>query len=87
MPRRGRSCGIAGADRRQSRRDKARIVPDLHDGAQRYVVNPILTLKLARAALENGDDTLGDYLEEALGAPIKPASPSAGSRKASFLPS
>ena len=54
---------VAGAD--ETRR---RIVRDLHDGAQQRLVHTIITLKLARRALESAQPDAGwRYVGEALG--------------------
>jgi signal transduction histidine kinase len=37
--------------------ERARVVRDLHDGAQQRLVHAVITLKLARRALRNGGDT------------------------------
>jgi signal transduction histidine kinase len=51
--------------------ERRRVVRDLHDGAQQRVVHTIVTLKLARQALEQGQDTapalVGEALENAEG--------------------
>ena len=39
-----------------SDRERRRVVADLHDGAQQRLVHTVVTLKLARGALERGDD-------------------------------
>jgi signal transduction histidine kinase len=46
--------------------ERRRVVRDLHDGAQQRVVHTILTLKLAREALERGDDAGPELVLEAL---------------------
>jgi signal transduction histidine kinase len=45
---------------------RRRVVRDLHDGAQQRLVHAIVTLKLARRALEEGDDTASSLVDEAL---------------------
>jgi PAS domain S-box-containing protein len=46
--------------------ERRRVVRDLHDGAQQRLVHTILTLKLARRALENEEEDLPALLTEAL---------------------
>jgi signal transduction histidine kinase len=46
--------------------ERRRVVRDLHDGAQQRLVHTILTLKLARRALDNAEDTAPALLTEAL---------------------
>jgi signal transduction histidine kinase len=46
--------------------ERRRVVRDLHDGAQQRLVHTVITLKLARRALEKRDDA-APLLEEALG--------------------
>jgi signal transduction histidine kinase len=46
--------------------ERRRVVRDLHDGAQQRLVHTIITLKLARRALENGQDDTPALLTEAL---------------------
>ena len=46
--------------------ERRRVVRDLHDGAQQRLVHTIVTLKLARRALENGQDDTPALLTEAL---------------------
>jgi signal transduction histidine kinase len=46
--------------------ERRRVVRDLHDGAQQRLVHTILTLKMARGALENGEDDAPALLTEAL---------------------
>ncbi|WP_270046347.1 PAS domain-containing sensor histidine kinase [Solirubrobacter ginsenosidimutans] len=46
--------------------ERRRVVRDLHDGAQARLVHTIITLKLARRAVENGADDAPDLLREAL---------------------
>ena len=45
--------------------ERRRVVRDLHDGAQQRLVHTIITLKLARQALEKGNDGL-ELVSEAL---------------------
>jgi PAS domain S-box-containing protein len=52
---------VAAADE-----ERRRVVRDLHDGAQQRLVHTVLTLKLARQALAEGDDA-APVLDEALG--------------------
>jgi signal transduction histidine kinase len=52
---------VAAADE-----ERQRVVRDLHDGAQQHLVHMILTLKLARMALENGEDAGHEHLSQAL---------------------
>ena len=52
---------VAAADE-----ERRRVVRDLHDGAQQALVHTIITLKLARRALENGQDDTPGLLTEAL---------------------
>ncbi|HEX6527288.1 MAG TPA: GAF domain-containing protein [Streptosporangiaceae bacterium] len=56
-----RTRAIAAAD--ESRR---RIQRDLHDGAQQRLVNTILRLKLAKAALEQADHPAAEIVSDAL---------------------
>ena len=51
---------VAAADQ-----ERRRVVRDLHDGAQQRLVHTVITLKLARHALEQGDDAL-DHVTAAL---------------------
>ena len=51
---------VAAADE-----ERRRVVRDLHDGAQQRLVHTVITLKLARRALEKGDDA-ASLLAEAL---------------------
>jgi signal transduction histidine kinase len=51
---------VAAADQ-----ERRRVVRDLHDGAQQRLVHTVITLKLARHALERGDDAL-DHVTAAL---------------------
>jgi signal transduction histidine kinase len=46
--------------------ERRRVVRDLHDGAQQRLVHTIVMLKLARRALENGEDDTPVLLTEAL---------------------
>ena len=46
--------------------ERRRVVRDLHDGAQQRLVHTILTLKMARLALESGQDDTPVLLTEAL---------------------
>jgi signal transduction histidine kinase len=46
--------------------ERRRVVRDLHDGAQQRVVHTIVMLKLARQALEQGQDTVPALVGEAL---------------------
>jgi signal transduction histidine kinase len=46
--------------------ERRRVVRDLHDGAQQRLVHTILTLKLARRALHDADDTAPALVTEAL---------------------
>ena len=46
--------------------ERRRVVRDLHDGAQQRLVHTIVTLKMARLALENGQDDTPVLLTEAL---------------------
>jgi PAS domain S-box-containing protein len=52
---------VAAADE-----ERRRVVRDLHDGAQQRLVHTILTLKLARRAVENEEEDLPALLTEAL---------------------
>jgi PAS domain S-box-containing protein len=47
--------------------ERRRVVRDLHDGAQARLVHTIVTLKMARRAVENGEEGALDVLTEALG--------------------
>jgi signal transduction histidine kinase len=47
--------------------ERRRVVRDLHDGAQQRLVHTIITLKLARRALERGDGDAVELVGEALG--------------------
>jgi signal transduction histidine kinase len=53
---------VAAADE-----ERQRVVRDLHDGAQQRLVHTVITLKLARQALENDDDAARELVSEALG--------------------
>jgi signal transduction histidine kinase len=44
---------------------RRRVVRDLHDGAQQRLVHTIMTLKLARRALERGEADAGELLDTA----------------------
>ena len=46
--------------------ERRRVVRDLHDGAQQRLVHTIITLKLARRALERGDGDGVELIDEAL---------------------
>ncbi|HTE61732.1 MAG TPA: GAF domain-containing protein, partial [Solirubrobacteraceae bacterium] len=46
--------------------ERRRVVRDLHDGAQQRLVHTVITLKLARRALERGDATVPALVTEAL---------------------
>jgi signal transduction histidine kinase len=46
--------------------ERRRVLRDLHDGAQQRLVHTIITLKLARRALENEDDAVPALVNEAL---------------------
>jgi PAS domain S-box-containing protein len=46
--------------------ERRRMVRDLHDGAQQRLVHTVVTLKLAREALEHGGDEAEDLVSEAL---------------------
>ena len=60
--RASRARMIAAADE-----ERRRVVRDLHDGAQQRLVNTVLTLKLARQALGDGDDdATAQLVDEAL---------------------
>ena len=52
---------VAAADE-----ERRRVVRDLHDGAQQRLVHTVITLKLARQALERGDDAALDHVTAAL---------------------
>jgi signal transduction histidine kinase len=52
---------VAAADE-----ERRRVFRDLHDGAQQRLVHATITLKLARRALENGQDDTPALLSEAL---------------------
>ena len=47
--------------------ERRRVVRDLHDGAQQGLVHTIITLKLARRALERGNGDVAELVGEALG--------------------
>lgn len=47
--------------------ERRRVVRDLHDGAQQRLVHTVITLKLARRALERGDDAALALVTDALG--------------------
>jgi signal transduction histidine kinase len=47
--------------------ERRRVVRDLHNGAQQRLVHAVITLKLARRALHQGDETADDLVNEALG--------------------
>jgi signal transduction histidine kinase len=46
--------------------ERRRVVRDLHDGAQQRLVHTVVTLKLAREALDHGGDEAEDLVREAL---------------------
>ena len=52
---------VAAADE-----ERRRVVRDLHDGAQQRLVHAVITLKLARRALRNGNRNTEDLVNEAL---------------------
>jgi signal transduction histidine kinase len=52
---------VAAADE-----ERRRVVRDLHDGAQQRLVHTVLTLKLARRALEGGEQDASALLDEAI---------------------
>jgi signal transduction histidine kinase len=52
-----RSRVLAAADQ-----ERRRVVRDLHDGAQQRLVHTVITLKLARRALRQGDEANGEAL-------------------------
>ncbi len=52
---------VAAADQ-----ERRRVVRDLHDGAQQRLVHTVITLKLARRALEQGDNAALDHVTVAL---------------------
>jgi signal transduction histidine kinase len=58
------SCARIVAATEEERR---RVVRDLHDGAQQRLVHTVITLKLARRALERGDGDAVELVGEALG--------------------
>ena len=45
--------------------ERRRLVRDLHDGAQQRLVHTVITLKLAEAALENGEETAPGHVTAA----------------------
>jgi signal transduction histidine kinase len=47
--------------------ERRRVVRDLHDGAQQRLVHTVITLKLAKQALDQGGDDGPELLDEALG--------------------
>jgi signal transduction histidine kinase len=65
----GRAQLIASRARLLTAGDDARrrVVRDLHDGAQQRLVHTIITLKLARRAAQNGEESAQTLLAEALG--------------------
>ena len=46
--------------------ERQRVVRDLHDGAQQRLVHTVITLKLARRALDQEDETAPELMTEAL---------------------
>jgi signal transduction histidine kinase len=46
--------------------ERRSVVRDLHDGAQQRLVHAVITLKLARRALEGGDEEAEDLVSEGL---------------------
>jgi signal transduction histidine kinase/limonene-1,2-epoxide hydrolase len=46
--------------------ERRRVVRDLHDGAQQRLIHTVVTLKLARRALEHGDEAALALADEAL---------------------
>jgi PAS domain S-box-containing protein len=46
--------------------ERQRVVRDLHDGAQQRLVHTVITLKLARRALDQEDETAPELVSEAL---------------------
>jgi signal transduction histidine kinase len=46
--------------------ERRRVVRDLHDGAQQRLVHTVITLKMARQAMENQQDYLSALVSEAL---------------------
>ena len=46
--------------------ERRRVVRDLHDGAQQRLVHTVITLKLARRALQQEDETAPELVAEAL---------------------
>jgi GAF domain-containing protein len=67
--------------------ERRRVVRDLHDGAQQRLVHTIITLKLARRALQHGAEDLSALLDEALSQVSGQMSSCASWRTASFRPS
>src|SRR3954468_17551455 len=53
---------VAAADE-----ERRRVVRDLHDGAQQRLVTMVITLKLARRALERGDGDAAELVVQAIG--------------------
>jgi signal transduction histidine kinase len=47
--------------------ERRRVVRDLHDGAQQRLVHTLITLKLARQALDGARDEVRGLLDEAIG--------------------
>jgi len=47
--------------------ERRRVVRDLHDGAQQRLVHTVITLKLARRALQQEEETAPELVAEALG--------------------
>ena len=64
----GRAQLVASRARLLTAGDDARrrLVRDLHDGAQHRLMHTIITLKLARLAAENDDESADDLLAQAL---------------------
>jgi signal transduction histidine kinase len=72
------AAAIAGADvrdrvaaagerlRSEEARARRHVLRDLHDGAQQRLVHTIVTLQLARSALDAGDERAAALVEEAL---------------------
>jgi PAS domain S-box-containing protein len=52
---------VAAADE-----ERRRVVRDLHDGAQQRLVHTVITMKLARRALQHGDGTASALVSEAI---------------------
>jgi signal transduction histidine kinase len=46
--------------------ERRRVVRDLHDGAQQRLIHTVITLKLARRALDSGDAAAGTLVTDAL---------------------